>query len=180
MTPEQDDYITALVEEYGKRLIELAYRYTGDAELAKDIFQTAMLTACRKIEIVQAHENVGGWLYKTVGNLACREMKKAHHRETSLEPETVEGLSGIELPLDFSLPDGLRPPEREILLLRVEQELSYGQIAEIKGLKESACRQQMSRAVRKCRQLMLRERAGEEGAGKKVFSLSQKAPPKGL
>lgn len=177
MTREQNDFITALTEQYCRKLTQIAYRYTGDAELAKDIFQETMLTACCRIETVWTHENVQGWLYKTLWHLVSREMKKAYHTEVSLDPETVEGLSGIELPLDLYLPDGLKDWEREILLLRIGRELSYAEIAEIKGLTESACRQQMSRAARKCGELMMRMEGGEENSAKNLSRVVTKSIP---
>lgn len=180
MTREQNDFITALTKQYCGQLTQIAYRHTGDAELAKDIFQETMLTACCRIETVWTHENVRGWLYTTLWHLVKREMKKAYHTEVSLDPETVEGLSGIELPLDLCLPAGLKDWEREILLLRIGRELSYAEIAEIKGLTECACRQQLSRAARRCGQLMLRIEDGEKFSAKKCPVLSQKASLKGL
>lgn len=156
MTKEQNEFITKLVDEHGERLAQMAYRYTGDAHLAEDIVQETMLTACCKVDILTSHENVKGWLRKTLWNLATREMSKAYHGEISMEPDLVEGSSGIDLPMDLYLPKGLNDKEREIILLRIDKGLSYAELAEVKGMTESACRQQLSRAIRKCRELMLK------------------------
>ena len=93
---------------------------------------------------------------KTLWNLATREMRKAYHTEVSMEPDLMVGSSGVDLPMDLYLPKGLNDREREIILLRIDKGLSYAEIAEVKGMTESACRQQLSRAVRKCGELMLK------------------------
>lgn len=33
MTKEQNEFITKLVDEHSERLVQMAYRYTGDAHL---------------------------------------------------------------------------------------------------------------------------------------------------
>lgn len=160
MTSKHNDFITRLMEEHGKRLIQLAYRYTGSLELAEDLVQETMLIACCKVETLMEHDNIKGWLRKTIWNLATREMSKAYHGEMTLEPDITEGSAGIDLPMELYLPKDLTDKEREVILLRIDRGLSYMEIAERRGMTESACRQQLSRAVRKCRELM--EKAEKE------------------
>lgn len=168
MTKEQDDLIVRLVEEHGEKLMQAALRYTGNMNLAEDLVQETMLTACCKITTLIEHENLKGWLYKTLWNLATREMNKAYHSEVPLNMDYIEGSSGIELPMEYFLPKGLDDKEREIILMRIDREMCYAEIAEAKGMKESACRQQLSRAVRKCRDLM--EKEADEPLAKKGTS----------
>ena len=66
------------------------------------------------------------------------------------QTETCE----IELSLEYHLPDGLNEQEKKLLLARIEEERSIPEIAEALGISEVACRQRLSRAVRKCRELM--------------------------
>lgn len=154
MTKEQNELITKLFEENGKRLSQLAYRHTGSAELAEDLLQETMLVACMKAEALLHHENQRGWLTKTIWNLATREMKKAYHSELSLELDYLSGETQIDLPMEFYFPPGLSDSYREIILMRLEREMTYAEIAEERGISEDAARQQVSRAIRKCRELM--------------------------
>ena len=55
------------------------------------------------------------------------------------------------------LPCGLTDSEQELLVLRIEKKWDYETIAEYKGLTIDACRQRMSRAIRKCRKLLQQE-----------------------
>lgn len=157
MTKGENEFIARLAEENSERLTQMAFRYTGNIDLAEDLVQETLLTACCKIATISEHENLKGWLRKTLWNLATREMSKAYHREVPLDVDYIEGSSGVDLPVEFYLPKGLGDKEREIILMRIDKEMSYAEIAEAKGMKESACRQQLSRAIRKCRELMKKE-----------------------
>lgn len=158
MTKEQNELISKLFHENGKWLAQLAYRYTQSSELAEDLLQETMLIACTRIDILAEHENQIGWLVKTLWNLAKREMKKFYHTEVPLELDYIRDCSRenteIELPMKFYLPPELNEKEKEIILMRIDQGMSYLEIAEMKGVSEDACRQQLSRAIRKCRTLM--------------------------
>lgn len=166
MTKEQNDLITRLVREYGDRLFWMANRYTANADIAEDMIQETMLTACCKIEVLATHENQLGWLMKTLSNLAKREMSKAHYQDLPLELDFIKEIAEMELPMEFYLPEGLDEKERTIILLRIGREMSYGEIADIMGISEDACRQKLSRTVRKCRGLM--EKDGAAPLYKKV------------
>ena len=153
MTEEQSAMIAALFKENGKRLSQLAYRHTGNIELAEDLVQETMLIACMKAETLLNHENQKGWLARTIWNLATREMSKAYHTELPLELDYIDGSASIDLPMEFYIPPGLSDSYREMILMRIDREMTYAEIAEAKGITEDAARQQVSRAIRKCREL---------------------------
>ncbi len=146
-------FMTKLVNMHGRQLVELAYRYTGNEELAKDLVQETWLTAWYKIDFVIQHENPTGWLYKTFWNLTRREISKAHYSDCHLDPELL-GDDDVGLPTDCYLPKGLNERERKIILMRIDRQLSYAEIAETQGITQTACRQQVSRAFRKCKKLL--------------------------
>ncbi len=153
MGTEYVELITKLIELHGRPLAELAYRCTGSRELAEDLVQETWLVAWCKIELVSRHRNPAAWLYKTMWNLARRELAKAYHSELALD-ETVLGGKCDGLPMEHFLPDGLCEKERELILMRIDRQMSFAEIAEAKGITENACRQQVSRAIRKCRKLL--------------------------
>lgn len=153
MTKEQNKLIEKLFRENGARMVQWAYRIIGDRELAEDIMQESLLIACCKIEELFSHPNQMGWLYKTVWNLSMRERQKAYHTEVPLDLNFAEQ-SEPDLSMEYYLPKELGSADREIILMRIDQGLSYAEIAEIRGISEPACRQQLSRAIRKCRALI--------------------------
>ena len=44
--------------------------------------------------------------------------------------------------------------DKELVLLRIDKKLSFDEIAEYYGITNDACRQRLSRAIRKCRSLL--------------------------
>ena len=59
-----------------------------------------------------------------------------------------------DLPMEEYLPHSLSEKERELLLWRIRDGLSFQEIADRRGLTEAACRKQVSRLMQKCRQLL--------------------------
>ncbi len=119
---------------------------TGDAELARDIVQEAFVKLCQQSwPEISAHSTA--WLYKTCRNRVIdarrREVRMATlqsgtdvstlHDRAQAEP--TESMERQEL-LRAVLAQIQRLPERqqELLRLRLQEELSYKQIAEITGL----------------------------------------------
>ena len=116
--------------------------------------QETFLTACCKADQVCSHANAAGWLYTTLNNLTLRERRRMYHQSELPLDEGIIDCKEIELPLECYLPNGLREEEKEAILLRIEKGNSFGEIAEHFGITEDACRQRLSRALRKCRSLM--------------------------
>ena len=59
--------------------------------------------------------------------------------------ETADIQSSPE-PLEYLLPQGLSQDERDILILKLEKELTYAEIAPILGISEVSCRSRFFRA----------------------------------
>lgn len=159
MTRSQKELIGSLVKNHWDKLAQYAYRKTGDIELSKDLVQEVMLVACAKVQVLENHHCPIAWCYTTLNHLIMRECKKAYHANEVLTPEVYPAVRQVgELTLDDCLPADLMPAERELIILRVEEGFSTAQIAEQKGLSNSACRKQISRAYEKCRKLFEKEK----------------------
>lgn len=72
------------------------------------------------------------------------------------------GLTDVHLPMEYHLPVGLTAKDRELILMRVDGGFSFEAIAEHYGVSEAACRQRMSRAMRKCRMLLEQDFTGQK------------------
>jgi len=152
MNRAHSEFISALHEKHAEHMVRLTYRRVGDEELAKDIVQETFLTACFKVEDLFVHENPSGWLYKTVFYLCTREMGKSFRsKELPLDDSITLGNS-YDLSLRYVLPQELSNEEKCIIIWRLEDELSYSQIAEKIGITEPACRKRFSRAIQRCRE----------------------------
>ena len=155
VTREQIDLLDALAAEHLGRMAQLTFYRVDNADLANDLVQEALLTACLKIDEVYYHENPVGWLYKTLDFLTKREMRKAYHKaEIPLIEDVPSKNNTTDLPMENYLPQGLTEQERTLLLLRIKEDRSFDEIAQMRGITPTTCRKQLSRAVEKCRRLM--------------------------
>ena len=84
-------------------------------------------------------------------NLIFNERRRSEsHPEVPLE-SVIESLSvnDPEMPLELALPKQLSKEDREILILRFEQRLSYAEIGDRLGISEGACRSRLHRALQR-------------------------------
>lgn len=155
MTELQSRLLAQLYQQYAGPMRHWARQRLADGFLAQDMVQETFLLACCKAgDLFYRGGNPAGWLYRTLQNLIWREW----NRQWSCVPNNCVINSGedCEPPnLAMALPPGLRPAEREILLLRLEQRRPYGEIAARLGISRVTCRQRYSRALRRCRQLLM-------------------------
>ena len=153
MDKQQREYIHHLMLQYSDAMVRLTYRRVGDWHLAEDLVQETFLTACCKSERVCGHKKPVAWLFETLNNLTLRESRRFYHTEVSIE-DIAESHELTELPMTCHIPMGLSALEQEIILLRIDKGHSFLELAEHFGISEMACRQRLSRALRKCRTLM--------------------------
>ena len=85
--------------------------------------------------------------------MTLRESRRFYHTEVSIE-DIAESYELTELPMACHIPMGLSGSEQEIILLRIDKGYSFLELAEHFGISEMACRQRLSRALRKCRTLL--------------------------
>ena len=152
------NWATQIKQLYKKefdRLFRVAYRMTGDVEASRDFVQETFVMALFQRETLSAHPALSGWLMVTLRNLIQNDRR----REKPISLEEASGLPVETMPqsLDEILPTQLPKNDRELLIWRFEQNLSYQEIAERKGISEGACRTRVSRAVAKCRELLSEE-----------------------
>lgn len=83
----RQDAFAELVEKYGRRVYNLAYRLTSNAEKAKDIAQEAFIKVYKSLDKYDPNYKFSSWLLKTVSNL-CID----YHRT---KPETTASLEVI-------------------------------------------------------------------------------------
>jgi RNA polymerase sigma-70 factor (ECF subfamily) len=137
-----------LVRRYSERAFRAAYRVVRDQQAAEEVLQEALIKAYRALPRFEARSSFYTWLYRITVNLALDRRRRgkrapsvewddaiAHEidpRSTLPEPANPEVASlrlevrelvaeGIQ-----TLPDG----QREVLLLREVDGLSYEEIAD--------------------------------------------------
>jgi RNA polymerase sigma-70 factor (ECF subfamily) len=157
-------------EQHRSHLTGVAYRMLGTVTDAEDAVQETYVRFARAD--VAALRDVRGWLTTTVARICLDELGSARARRERYVgpwlPEPVVG-AGVLLPvplgpedrvtLDESvsmamlvLLESLSPAERTAFVLREVLGLPYGEVSEIVGRTEAACRQLVTRAKDHVRQ----------------------------
>lgn len=152
----QDDFIERLYLENHDRLVRIAYRLIKNQDTAEDLAQQTFLEAMnnKNKPILITHPIPEAWLTKTLINLVKKEWRRTkNHGEVPLIEATDKPTEEIELPPEVIFPRELSKEDRDILIWRFEQGLSYEEIAKKLNISEGACRMRVSRAVQRCKAL---------------------------
>lgn len=158
-----------LVERYQKKMLNIAYRITGDYEEACETVQEAFLSAFKAIKKFRGEAAFSTWLTGITMNHARNRLKEirshSHHEGVSIddpiETETgqifynypsqeepiIEQLEKKELQAKVQECIGTLDYEfREVLVLRDMQEFSYDEIHAILNIPEGTIKSRLFRA----------------------------------
>ena len=159
-----DGAFEQLLLAHQKQVYNLCLRLSGSAEDAFDLSQEAFIRAWRALAQYQFEAEFSTWLYRLTRNV-CIDHLRRRKRQNTVPLETEQDGELIELPL----PDGAPGPEermlheekqrilaeamqalpedyREILVLRVVNDLPYDRIAEILDLQLGTVKSRLARA----------------------------------
>lgn len=152
--------VRALYAEHGPALLRYLHGFTGRRELAEDLLQDTFVQALRGVEGLRRADSPRAWLFAIARHLGINAIRR--RRVMAALPEEMAAV-----PADTGDPrceDMLRAigdlPEgqREALELRLRDELSYEEIAQVLGIPVGTVRSRLHNAVQKLRE---RLRGGE-------------------
>jgi RNA polymerase sigma-70 factor (ECF subfamily) len=151
-------------------LLRYAARLMNNATLAQDVVQNAWIKLSKRVPPVEEpSDEVRNWLYTVVHNesvdlIRSEERRRKLHESYSAEQETVAlpdtGLDEREAMVLSCLP-ALSPLQRQVVLLRLQQGLSYEAIAEIIGEKPGYVGNLLHHAVKLLGEEVKRKEGGE-------------------
>jgi len=128
-----------LVERHQKFLLKVVVRLTRDLDTAEDIVQEALIKAYRRLKLFEGRASFRSWLYQIALNTARNRFRK-HAREQvgtdnidiGMEGHSETKLIAVDVRNLLAREIG-RLPERQrtALSLRVYDDLSFKEIAEI-------------------------------------------------
>ena len=155
----EKDAFGAVVERWEQKVLNLAYRLTGDFEEALDVRQAAFVRAFQGIWAFNGEARFSTWLYRIVLNLCRDRMRSRKSREaayrtmktlprqapTSPEQETeLKERTRIVADAVKALPEA----EREVVVLRHYHDRTFPEIAAIVGAPPSTVKYRMDRGLR--------------------------------
>ena len=153
MVWNNDDFIEALYKKEYRTLIRIAYRLTGSMECAQDSVHETFLLAIFHQRELRTHPKPGAWLKVALRNVICNERRLKAREDVPLD-DAFSIPTQPAAPLGDLLPSQLQAEERQILIWRFEEQLSYQEMAKRLGISETLCRKRVSRAIARCRRLL--------------------------
>lgn len=165
-----------LVRRHEKRMINVAYRITGDFDDACEVVQDAFVSAYRNLKKFRGSSRFSTWLCSIVLNLSRNRLRQSRARtgreaasmgnpssagygDPALEPASEGSSPLVELELKEvrekvkQCMDALEAEFREAIVLRDIQGFSYAEIGGMLGVAEGTVKSRLHRAresVREC------------------------------
>jgi len=157
----KEDFVK-LYDKYLKQIYSFIYYKTSHKETAEDLTSQTFFKALRYLDAFNFIKNssFSAWLFTIARNSVTD-----HYRSSRLfkNIDDIWDLASSEdIVQNFAIKEEsaqllkylkeLDYKQREIVILRVFQDLSYREIAEITGRSESACKMDFSRALKKLKE----------------------------
>ena len=155
-----------IVDRYKLKVYAVIYRMVHNRADAEDLTQEAFIHAFKAIDRFDPNRPFAPWLYRIAINLSINFIKKRdryptvsteevtlHSKATRYNPvrQTEQKLLLEEVEKKISqLPDDLKT----ILILRVNEEMSYDEIAQTLGISRGTVMSRLSRARAKLKELV--------------------------
>ncbi len=172
-----DDGFRVLVERHSQHLFRLAFRLTGNEQDAEDVVQEAFLRAYRQLHRFEDRASLGTWLHRICANCAI-DLIRSRPRGSRVDPadptdaaelpagrgadpEHLAASSEMQARISGAL-EGLTANERTAFVLRNFEGHSLVEIGRALGLRTSATKHSIFRAVQKMRRALEPLVSGEE------------------
>lgn len=146
-----------LFNEHHRRIYFYCLRQLGSPEEAEDAVQATYLNACRSLNEGFEPEAAQAWLFKVAHNVCLTRRRSSYRRARVERPEDLQAVQDVvaapDAPGDelFGLDEalaGLPEQQRQAILLREWQGLSYREVAAKLGLTQAAVETLIFRARR--------------------------------
>ena len=169
------DAFEQLLLEHQKNVYNLCYRMAGNPDDAMDLSQETFLRAWRCLDQYQFASALSTWLYRLCSNICIDFLRRRRRQQTV--PLTFEDADGEEQ--TYAVPDAqplpeeqvelkltretlaaamaqLLPEHRAVLQLRVVNEMSYEQIADVLDIQIGTVKSRLSRARNQLKKILER------------------------
>lgn len=162
------DAFRLLFERYSRPVISFVFDMVGDRALAEDLTQETFVRAYRHLDALRDEGKFSTWLFSIAKNVAREHLRSAERRtqKVELDDESVLELRDKRLSPAGELLDkelntvvrralaGLDEDKRLVFTLKVFQQRSYDEIAEITGFSLPKVKTDLHRARAEMRRRM--------------------------
>jgi RNA polymerase sigma-70 factor (ECF subfamily) len=150
------DAFNLLVRQWEKPIYNFIVRMIGDREEAMDLCQEAFMKAYRELNTLKDLDRFSAWLYRIAHNTCFSRLRKDQGKTfVELEPETRATWMPIEtrLAVEKAL-QHLPEDQREVVVLKVFQNLKFEEIAAIQGAPISTVKSRLYMGFEKLRSIL--------------------------
>jgi RNA polymerase sigma-70 factor (ECF subfamily) len=163
-----------LVQRWDRKIQGAIYRFVGASEDARDLCQEAFLRAYRGLRTFKKDARFSSWLYQIALNVCRDRLRRRRGRtvvsldeldEGGQEAAVLPGPSPLELAEARDISDrvaravaSLPDEQREVIVLKEYQGLTFAEIAEVLGVPLSTVKTRLYRGL-----VQLRQRLEHEG-----------------
>ena len=155
------EMLGVLFRRYQERVFRACYRMVRDRALADDLVQEVFLRVLRYRESFRPASSFRAWLYPIARNVCIDHIKSQDREHSALQLfEVDDGDRGLDCGDDDRVAlvraglAQLAPDQRNALLLRSVEGLSYAEIARSKGTSAGAERVRAHRALKQLRTIV--------------------------
>jgi RNA polymerase sigma-70 factor (ECF subfamily) len=151
-----------LVDRHFERCARIAFRIVGNREDAEEALQDAFFRAFNALDDYEERERFSAWLTRIVVNQCRTVLARTRRREAmflDLDPGELS-FTTVEADDEHSGPDleralaQLPAVQREALVLRYADDLTYEEMAKVTGTGESALKMRVQRAFARLRAIL--------------------------
>lgn len=148
--------LSTLIDEYGSCVLNTAYLYVKDKQLAEDIFQEVFLKAFLKMNAFEGRSTIKTWLIRITINLCKDTVKSAYKQKVTVGLEEVAATSNsaenavveqVENEKLYQAVLSLKSEYSEVILLRYYNRLTPAEISEVLHISSASVRTRLFRAT---------------------------------
>jgi RNA polymerase sigma-70 factor (ECF subfamily) len=145
-----------LVRQWEKPIYNFILRMIGDRDEAMDLCQDSFMKAYRELETLKDRDRFSAWLYRIAHNTCFSKLRKDQGKTfVELQPETRASKSSVEnrLAVEKAL-QHLPEDQREVVVLKIFQDLKFEEIATIQGAPVSTVKSRLYMGFEKLRSIL--------------------------
>ena len=134
--------INKLYDIYAKEIYKFIMSIALNHEVAEDIMQSTFLSAIKSIHTFKGHSSVKTWLFGIAKNEYYTYLRK---NPRNLKLEDINEIHYIQENNELYMSimkkiKELKEPQKQIVILRIINDMSFAEIGEVVGKSENYCR----------------------------------------
>ncbi|MBW3622275.1 MAG: sigma-70 family RNA polymerase sigma factor [Armatimonadetes bacterium] len=155
------DALTELLEPYQDVVFRLAFRISGHAQDAEDLAQEAFIRMVGSLPAWRGDSSFSTWVYRVTLNVCLTSRKKRREATVDIseipladeqpDPEAQALICGFQETIREEV-RRLPTAFREAVTLRLSEELSYAEIAEVLGIPLNTALTRVHRGMKRLRE----------------------------